>query len=111
MQINYSAMMIAVVVVALAVTIFARGRWDGPVWLVILGTVLAYPFSHTLMDRVEGAPDGWLRWAFQFSSGLLVAALASPAFHWWRGRRAKAPVPTTPPVPPQAAPSAAPPAA
>jgi hypothetical protein len=109
MQINYSAIMIAVVVIALAVTILARGRWNGPVWLVVLGAVLAYPISHPLMDRVEGAPDGWLRWAFQISCGLLLTTLASPAVHWWRARGAKAPAPTTTAVSPPAIPSAEPP--
>jgi hypothetical protein len=106
MQINYSAMMISVVVIALAVTVLPRGRRKDPLWLVALGAVLAYPFSHTLMDRVEGAPDGWLRWAFQIACGLLVAALAGPVVHRWRERGTKAPAPGTAPGPPQGAPSA-----
>ncbi|MER8223606.1 hypothetical protein ABTZ58_24045 [Streptomyces sp. NPDC094143] len=89
MQLNLTALMAAVIVIALGSSMVARGRWSGPWWLVVIGTLVAYPFSHTLMDRVEDAPGGWVRWLFQVSCGLLVAVLAAPVYHRLRGSAVK----------------------
>ncbi|MEU0744173.1 hypothetical protein [Streptomyces sp. NPDC006134] len=43
------------------VALAARGRWPGPWRPVFIGAVRACPFSHPLLDRAEGAPDGRLR--------------------------------------------------
>ncbi|WP_151477851.1 hypothetical protein [Streptomyces albicerus] len=91
MQINYSGAMIGVVVIALAVVVLARGRWNGPVWLVAVGAVLAHPFAHPLMDQVDNAPDGWLRWSFQVACGVLFATLAGPVVRGCRHHGNEAP--------------------
>ncbi|MEV6962455.1 hypothetical protein AB0M97_25355 [Streptomyces sp. NPDC051207] len=84
MNIDLTALMIATVVVAVGCTLLARRQWSGPWWLVVIGTVVAFPFSRTLMARAEDAPDGWLRSAFQVSCGLLVAVLIAPLYHRFR---------------------------
>lgn len=81
MHVNLTAVMVAVIVIAVGATALARGRWSGPWWLVLVGAVVAYPFSHTLSDRVEDAPDGWIRWAFQVAGGMLMAVLMAPLYH------------------------------
>ncbi|MGW3151906.1 hypothetical protein ACWDG1_46435 [Streptomyces sp. NPDC001177] len=90
MQINYSALMIAVVVVALAVIVASRGRWSGPMWVIQAGMVLAYPLSRLLAERAGQDTNGWLQWSFDISCALLVATLVGPVHHRQRGRVQKA---------------------
>ncbi|MFJ4696380.1 hypothetical protein [Streptomyces sp. NPDC088766] len=81
MHVNLNAVMGAVIVIAFGATALARGRWSGPWWLVLIGAVVTYPFSHILMDRLEDAPGGWLRGVFQVSCGMLMAVLIAPLHH------------------------------
>ena len=84
MHTTLTALMAVVIVIALGATATARGRWSGPWWLVLIGAVVAYPFSHTLLDRVSDAPGGWLRWAFQIACGMLLAVVFAPLYHRFR---------------------------
>ncbi|CAM5566854.1 hypothetical protein [Streptomyces fumanus] len=79
-----TALMALVIVIALGTTATARGRWSGPWWWVLAAAMVAYPFTHTLLDRVPGAPDGLLRWAFQIACGMLLATLCAPLYHRFR---------------------------
>ncbi|MFJ8547265.1 hypothetical protein ACIRFH_35915 [Streptomyces sp. NPDC093586] len=85
--------MAVVIVIALGATALARGRWSGPWWLVLIGAVVACPFSHTLLDRVSDAPGGRLRWAFQTACGMLLAVLVAPFTTGSASRTASAPFP------------------
>ncbi|MBT2413427.1 hypothetical protein J7I94_23150 [Streptomyces sp. ISL-12] len=80
MSVNLTVVMAVVVVLALGAAAFARGRWSGPWWLLLIGAVVVHPLRIPL-DRAEGVPDGWLRWAFQAACGLLVAIVLAPVYH------------------------------
>ncbi|CAM5732167.1 hypothetical protein [Streptomyces fumanus] len=86
MHVNLTVVMAAVVVVALGATaaVVARGRWSMPWWLMLAGALAAHPFSSTLLNRVEDAPEGWLRWAFQAACVMLTTILLAPVYHWLR---------------------------
>ncbi|MEU3516861.1 hypothetical protein ABZ770_16500 [Streptomyces sp. NPDC006654] len=82
--------MSAVILGAVIATAFARGRWTGPWWLMLLAAIVIYPVSHTLLEHVEEAPGGWLRLAFQVGCVGLVSTLISPLYHRLRSRDAQA---------------------
>ncbi|MFI8169915.1 hypothetical protein ACIGAN_26680 [Streptomyces sp. NPDC085931] len=87
MSVLFTVVTAVVITLALGVAAFAKGRWSGPWWLLLIGAVMAYPLNFPL-DRIHGAPDGWLRWTFQAACGLLVATLLAPAYHRLRRRDA-----------------------
>jgi hypothetical protein len=89
MQNTITLTMIALTVVGLFTVLFTKGRWSAPFWLVLVGFVVAYPISHTLMGRVDEAPAGWFLWLFEFGCGSLVATLLAPLYHLLRKPNAK----------------------
>lgn len=78
MQINFSALMAAFVMLAVGVLISARGRVPGPAWLVPVVVLGVFPLAHLVVGNFGNAPDGLLRWTFEASCGLLVAVMAGP---------------------------------
>ncbi|MCL7429395.1 hypothetical protein [Streptomyces sp. YS415] len=87
MHSNITALVAAVVAIATAIVVtdlLRRNRSGGPWWLVAAGVALTYPVSATLLDRVDDAPNGWLRLAFQVGCGVLLASLIGP---WYRRLR------------------------
>ncbi|MFE6522942.1 hypothetical protein [Streptomyces sp. NPDC057794] len=91
MHTTFTAVMAVVIVIALGATATAAGRWSGPWWLVLIAAVVAYPFTHVLLDHVPDAPGGWLRRAFQIACSMLLAVLAAPLYNRFRGREGDAP--------------------
>ncbi|MFD9053212.1 hypothetical protein [Streptomyces zaomyceticus] len=81
MQVNVTAVMPAVIVVGLGVLLLARGRWSGPLWLVVVSFVAAYPLSRMALDRIDDASDGWFAWLFRLACGWLLATLVAPLYH------------------------------
>ncbi|MDT0567204.1 hypothetical protein RM704_06960 [Streptomyces sp. DSM 3412] len=91
MQIDITTVMAALTVVGLASLTVSRGRWASPFWLVVVSFLVAYPFTHTLLDRVADAPDGWFRWLFQLACGSLLSTLLAPVWHGLRRRSVRGP--------------------
>ncbi|MFJ4152938.1 hypothetical protein ACIP10_35950 [Streptomyces galbus] len=90
MHLSPTMVMSAVIVVTVVATATARGRWSGPWWLTLAAAFVIYPVSHTLLERIDDAPGGWLRLAFQVSCVGLVAILLAPVYHRLRGSGAQA---------------------
>ncbi|MFE6336828.1 hypothetical protein ACFVOK_27005 [Streptomyces sp. NPDC057798] len=89
MQNNLTVVMTVVIVIAIGISFVAERRWSGPWWLSVIGAVVGYPFTHVLLDQVEGAPDGWLRTTFSVACGVLVGTLSSPLYFRLRKPGAK----------------------
>ncbi|WP_217142973.1 hypothetical protein [Streptomyces sp. AC627_RSS907] len=71
--------MSALVIGAVAVVGFARGRWTGPPWLILVGAVLGWPVGF-LTVRATGE-SGLLTYAFPVACGMLLTTLISPLYH------------------------------
>ncbi|MCX4910845.1 hypothetical protein [Streptomyces sp. NBC_00878] len=86
MHLNYTAMVIAVVILGLAAAGLARGRMDPPFWLAVATGMVVFPLTSALLDRAEEPPDRLLLWAFQGAVTMLVSVLLSPLLHAVRRR-------------------------
>lgn len=105
MEIDYSVVMGAVVVVTMGIVAVAGRRWSGPLWLVPVGCLLAHPVAHPLVERAEA--DGWLGRVFELACGLILATVLNSLSHRLRHEEKGAappeavrtvPPPTDPPL-------------
>ncbi|MFC9910290.1 hypothetical protein [Streptomyces sp. NPDC059862] len=101
MQINYSVLMSAVVVLTVGIVAVAGRRWSGPLWLVPVGCLLAYPVAHLLADRAEA--DAWYGRVFELACGLILATVLNSLHNRLRHKENDV-------APPEAARPVAPPA-
>lgn len=87
MEINETAVMLAVTVIGILSAAVARGRWQATMGLMLGVTVVMYPLTYLTIERMGDAPGGWVRTAFQIGTSALVAVVLSPLHHRLRRDR------------------------